>query len=106
MNLLVRTNRDQAISAPIDAREAARRIVCNCRSETIQSVRSSPPIHLPLLAYQLMFPRFDHDHYWGRFERLLADQLEHATIRHVELTRVWDDRLMQAVALPKPMERP
>jgi len=100
MNVLVRTNRKAAHWETLAPAEAARRIVVNCRAETVQAVRASPPLSRALLAYQLMFPGFDHDVYWGAFESQLARQLEGQPTRRVELTRVWDDGLMQAVVLP------
>ena len=101
MNVLVRTSRGEAFWEPLAPAEAARRVVVNCRAETVQAVRASPPVSRPLLAYQLMFPAFDHDVYWGAFQDLLARQLVGQPTRRVELTRRWDDRLMDAVAMPE-----
>lgn len=100
MNVLLRTDRSQASWQHIEPVEAARRIMSNCRAETIQSVRSSPPISRPLVAYKLVFPEFDHDAYWDPFQAMLARQLTGKPVRRIALTKVWHDRLMDAAALP------
>ncbi len=100
LNVLIRTQHPNANPINITAEEAAQRVVANCQAETVQSVRNSPPVSQPLLAYDLMFPTFAHDSHWPRMQALLAKQLEGAPTRLVELARTWDERFMDCVALP------
>ena len=100
LNVLVRTRRPQVNTFQITPEQAAQRIVANCHAETVQSVRRSPPVSQSLLAYDLMFPRFNHDRCWTQMQDLLTNQLQGLPIQLVELTHKWDTRFMDQIALP------
>lgn len=100
MNVLARGTGDSACWRSMDAADAARRVITNCRAEMVQSTRGSHSVSRPLRAYGLMFPGFDGEGYWSRFEAMLSAQLRDKPTRFVELTRRWDGGLMSSVALP------
>lgn len=99
MNLLTRSDRPAAFTASLDADEAAARVIAQCRAEAVQSVRGSPPLGEPMMAWAMMDDAADIDAPWHAMRALLAKQLRRTTVRRVELTRRWDKRLMDAVAV-------
>lgn len=102
LNVLVRTNHTTVNTLGLTPDEAAQRVAANCQAETLQSIRDSPPVIQPLIAYDLMFPGFRHDSHWPVMRRQLTKQLEGLPIRLVELTNRWDERFMEHIALPSP----
>jgi len=99
VNLLTRSDSASASWRALGADEAASRIVAQCRAETLQSVRRSPPIGEPMMALALMDARVGVDQPWDALRDGLARRLAGVAVRDVVLTRRWDEGLMSVVAL-------